>query len=186
MATPRALLSSENAEWYTPAVYIEAARQLMGGIDIDPASNELANTIVQATTYYDQHTNGFTKRWPGRVWLNPPYGYDGPKCNQARWSQRLIEQYQAGITTEAILLVNAKTEAKWFQPLYDYLMCFTHHRIHFYGIDGNGAQPTQGSAFIYFGRQERRFAEIFGQFGAVVRTIGTANSGSLSLWSDIA
>ncbi len=159
----QALLTSESAEWYTPSVYIEAARELMGAIDVDPASNEFANQVVKARTFYTPKTNGLTKRWPGRVWLNPPYKGDGP-----RFIARLLEQYQSGVTTEAVLLVNANTEATWFQPLYDYLICFTDHRIRFYNQNGASSQPTQGNAFVYFGRQRQRFIEVFRRFGTVV------------------
>src|SRR5438876_2591321 len=126
------LMSSASTEWYTPAPYVNAARDVMGGIDCDPASNDTANKVVRATVYYTKQTDGFNKRWNGRVWLNPPYGFHSKKGNQSRWNQKLIEQYQAGITSQAVLLVNAKTSEKWFQPLYDYPICFTNHRIRFY------------------------------------------------------
>src|SRR5436305_14747545 len=128
----KALLSSESTEWYTPARYVNAAREVMGGIDTDPASNDMANRLVKATTYYTKETNGYDKPWHGRVWLNPPYGHDDKKGNQSRWSQRLTEQYQAGITTQSVLLVNAMTERKWIKPLYQFPICFTDHRIRFY------------------------------------------------------
>jgi hypothetical protein len=168
---PAALQTSDSNEWYTPGQYVEAARTLMGSIDIDPASNALANETIQATTYYDIETNGLDKDWAGRVWLNPPYGREGGDSNQEIWSHRLIEQFQSGITTEAVLLVNANTEAKWFQPLYDYLICFTNHRIRFYNTEGSSSQPTQGNALIYFGPQKARFTELFKQFGPIVRRI---------------
>lgn len=41
-----------NDEWYTPLVYIEAAREVMGSIDLDPASNEFVNKTMRTTTYY--------------------------------------------------------------------------------------------------------------------------------------
>lgn len=166
---PAALLSSESNEWYTPARYIDAARELMERIDLDPASNAFANQVVQATSYYDIDTNGLEQPWRGRVWLNPPYGFTDGKSNQEVWTHRLIEQFKAGITTEAVLLVNANTEAKWFQPLYNYLICFTNHRIRFYNTSGESSQPTQGNALVYFGKQGQRFIELFCSFGAVVR-----------------
>lgn len=169
--TPAALLSSDSAEWYTPPVYLEAVRDVLGTIDVDPASNAEANRVVQATTFYDAETNGLKQPWAGRVFLNPPYGKaDGESLsNQALWSARLISQYQQGITTEAILLVNAITDAGWFQPLWDFPICFTDHRIPFYRPGGEaGAQPVRGSVFVYFGDNVAEFASVFRRFGAVV------------------
>jgi transcriptional regulator with XRE-family HTH domain len=167
---PPALTSSESNEWYTPAQYVYAARELMRGIDVDPASNATANQIIKALTYYDIESNGLDKPWYGRVWLNPPYGRDNDGgSNQAIWSHRLLEQYRAGITKEAVLLVNANTGTKWFQPFYDYLICFTNHRIKFYTSDGTPNQPTQDNALIYLGPQQDRFIEIFEQFGVVLK-----------------
>jgi len=166
---PACLLSSESTEWFTPSRYIEAARLIMGGIDIDPASCELANQMVRATAIYTKETNGYDKRWYGRVWLNPPYGHDDKKGNQARWSARLIEQYQAGITTQAVLLVNAVTDRKWFQPLWNYPICFCDHRIAFYTSKAKEPAPTHGNVLVYFGSHVEEFSYVFSQFGHVVK-----------------
>lgn len=67
--------SSESNEHYSPADVVEASRALMGRIDLDPASNALANErIIKATYFYDKDTNGFNKPWAGCTWLNPPGG----------------------------------------------------------------------------------------------------------------
>ena len=72
---PRATLTaSASDEWYTPPEFIEMARQVMGGIDLDPASNETTQQWIQAETWYGIKDNGLTQHWQGRVWLNPPYG----------------------------------------------------------------------------------------------------------------
>ncbi len=173
LGAPAALLSSESNEWFTPAEYVEAARELMGGIDIDPASCDLANRTVKASTFYDK--NGLNQPWHGRIWLNPPYGFTwdhGPdygRSNQELWSRKLRERYEIDLTvTEAILLVNSATEAKWFQPLYNYLICFTDHRIRFYNTQGGSSQPTQGNALVYFGKQRKQFIKLFSRFGTVI------------------
>lgn len=100
-----ALLAS--AEYYTPSRYVEAARAVMGGIDLDPASSPLANEVVKAARFYSEQDDGLSLPWYGRIWLNPPFGkraYD--RSSQARWSGHLINQYELGNVEQAILLCN--------------------------------------------------------------------------------
>ena len=50
-------------------------RRSLGGIDLDPASSELAQTVVKADVYLTRFDNGLGQaRWlHQRIWLNPPY-----------------------------------------------------------------------------------------------------------------
>ncbi len=167
---------AKSFEWYTPRQYVEAARLVMGGIDVDPASNAAANRMVQAQRYYDRSVDGLTRAWHGRVFLNPPY------CkNQAAWVAYLLGQYEAGITTQAVLLIPASTETAWFQPLWRYPICFTNHRIHFLSEGGQRNSPTIGNAFVYLGPAVDRFTSVFRAFGAIVRCISAVESAP-TLW----
>ena len=44
--------SCKSAEHYTPRPYAEAARYVLGSIDLDPASCAAANAIIGAEWYY--------------------------------------------------------------------------------------------------------------------------------------
>lgn len=169
MATPAALQSSATNEWFTPVKYIEAARATMGGIDLDPASCTAANWNVQARQYFTSQEDSLPMSWYGRVWLNPPYGKTDSKSNQAIWSAKLVSEHCAGRVVQAVLLVNAQTAEKWFQPLWAFDICFTDHRIKFLSLGGKKSQPTHGNAFVYFGANRDEFYEYFHQFGHIVR-----------------
>jgi phage N-6-adenine-methyltransferase len=159
------IVSSNSNEWYTPDKYIQSARKVMDCINIDPATSLQANKTVQAEVIYTAEDSGLQHDWHGRVWLNPPYG----NLTEA-FVTKLIAQYRAGITTEAILLVNSHaTDTKWFQPLWDYLLCFTDHRINFYSPGSLGVGSTHGSVFIYFGDNQDGFAKEFSEYGNIVR-----------------
>lgn len=160
--TAERIVASENNERYTPIEYLEAARAVLGTIDLDPASCHDANERVLAATYYTAEDDGLSREWAGRVWLNPPYGRLA-----GDFIERLLLHHQSGGVPEAIALLNAHcTDTAWFQPLWDHTLCFTDHRIDFMG---GGSGSTHGSVFVYLGRSPDRFAEVFSGFGAVVR-----------------
>ena len=152
-----------NEEWYTPKKYIDMAREVLGRIDIDPASNSFANEVVQATTYYTKEDNGLTKEWQGKMWLNPPYSsiiadFIDKTCNS---------------DVEAIVLTNNSTDTKWFAQAANNCdaICFTYGRINFYDDTDKKSSPTNGQAFFYFGDNVEKFNEVFKEIGFVVTVI---------------
>lgn len=159
----QAILQSGTPEWWTPKKYIDAVHKVMGDIDLDPASCEEANKTVMAKQFYSPRNDGLSKEWEGRVFLNPPYGDEGPPFIEKLYNS-------LGRVTEAIILVNSRgTDAEWFQPLFDGVVCFTDHRIDFNSPNEKETGSTHGSCFIYFGHNKKKFAEVFKKFGNVVK-----------------
>ncbi len=153
-------------ESYTPAKYIEAARQVMGGIDLDPASNMHAQKTVKATDWYDEDENGLLQEWKGRVFLNPPYAYP----TVGHFIEKLCAEFRAGSVTAAVLLTNNNTDTKWWHlaATVSAGVCFTAGRINFYKEDGSITQPTNGQTFFYFGNDQAVFADVFGEHGLIL------------------
>ncbi len=185
-------LPTKSNEWYTPHVYIEAARVVLNGIDLDPASCAVANEIVKAKRHYTQREDGLIQPWYGSVWLNPPYGKINNKSTIELWIKRLIREYRTGNVTQAILLTTCDSDNQWFQLLWDYVICFTNHNVHFFkpmhGVISKDSRSTQmfGTVFTYLGEDEQKFAEIFSKFGTIAKRIYTPRPTAqpLSLWGD--
>jgi phage N-6-adenine-methyltransferase len=133
-------------EHYTPEKYIEAARAVLGEIDLDPASCAEANETVCAAKYYSADDDGLHQSWHGRVWLNPPYG-----DLVGKFIGKLAEEIKSENVSSAVVLVNAHcTDTLWFRPLWEGCLCFTDHRINFAG-DATRSGSTHGRVFVYFG-----------------------------------
>lgn len=156
--------SGEN-EWYTPPEVIEAARDVMGSIDLDPASCETAQGNVKAKRFYAADDDGLSKKWTGNVWLNPPYSKD------------LIGQFAAKAVAEssrfnqAIVLVNNATDTAWFHELASVAsaICFLRGRVKFLDKTGKPANtPVQGQAILYIGSDVEHFRSRFSGLGVVV------------------
>ena len=154
-------------EWHTPSEHVEAARRVLGGIDLDPASNEAAQETVRARAYFTKETDGLSRPWAGRVWLNPPYAAGVVD----RFVEKLVDHVEAGDVRAAILLVHARTDAEWFHRAAEASarVCFTRGRVRFLRPDGDDpGAPTTGSAFLYFGRRVEAFRRVFSPLGWVV------------------
>lgn len=165
---PHVSYNSGNNEWYTPKEYIETARRVMGSIDLDPASSEIANKVVKASKIYTIETDGLAHDWSGNVWLNPPY------------SSYLIKLFvdkvvaEKGNINQAIILVNNATETKWFSELVKVssAVFFPTGRVNFYKPDGSVGAPLQGQAVFYIGGNSARFLREFNPFGWGVQLHG--------------
>jgi hypothetical protein len=55
--------------------------------------------------------------------------------------------------------------------MWDYILCFTDHRIDFISSESKAGGSTHGSVFVYFGSNINRFVENFREFGPVVKRI---------------
>ena len=164
---PRQILQANSIEWWTPQRYVEIARKVMGGIDLDPASCAEANKIINARQFFDRETDGLSQQWHGRVWLNPPYGKDA-----RAFVERLLSEWKHNRVTQAIALLNSNSvESLWFTPLRAFLLCFPRGRIHFKSPNANLTNATHGSVFVYFGKRHATFVKEFSAIGDIFQRV---------------
>ncbi len=154
------------SEWYTPKSYAEAARAVMGTIDVDPASTEAANKIIKAKEYFCIQNDGRKNTWYGNVWMNPPYSQ--PLITE--FCDLLVDRYKSGAIRQACVLVNNATETTFYQNMMTACraICFIKGRVKFIGKDGSIGAPLQGQTILYFGTNTEQFGEFFKVFGVVM------------------
>ena len=157
-AKPFIVHNSGDEEWLTPPKFIEAARTVLGKIDLDPCSTAFANSRVNATKYYSAEDDGLSHEWTGTVWLNPPYN------NVDRFIKKLIDSPEV---TAAITFTNSCTETKWYQALISHAsaVCFPSGRTHFEKPDGSHGPCMQGQTLCYLGNHSKHFVDAFSDFG---------------------
>jgi len=150
MTVPPALLSHESTEHYTPQYILDAVIACMGAIDLCSNSREIPN--VAAARHYTDQENGLMQSWEGRVFLNPPFGYD-----VERWFSKLYLEWSAGRTTEAVVLWKSATETAAWKTLtaLSCRVCFPSARIRF------------TPALFYVGGGPEQFEKAFAGIGAV-------------------
>lgn len=144
--------SAVTPEHYTPASVIEAARWVMGGIDLDPATTaEVNRTTVLAPTFFTREDDGLERRWHGRVWLNPPGGVVRGRSNAAIWWKRLAADYLAGSIDQALflgfsieILATAQDAEIWPGEM---PFCVPRQRIEFLRAREPGGAPGMRSLF---------------------------------------
>jgi phage N-6-adenine-methyltransferase len=164
----KAEYSGEN-EWFTPAPWVEKAREALGGIDLDPASHALAQETVRAKAFFTAADNGLERPWAGRVWLNPPYS----RALLSPFVDKLVGEYTRGTVEQAILLTHNYTDTEWFHAAAGAasVICFPRGRIHFLAPSGEDCSPTQGQAFFYFGFDDAAFRRTFAELGLIARLL---------------
>ena len=174
-------ISSSN-ERFTPPEVIEAARQLLGGFDVDPASCAVANRTVGAERYYSLENDGLVQPWSGRVWLNPPGGKDGNKSQTVLFMRRLFHEWLVGNVESAVFLAFSISllqsgQSDDLPSPTEFPFCVPRRRIAFFGPVGHDGvevlgNPTHANALLFLpstgGADDRdRFERCFAPHGTV-------------------
>lgn len=139
----KALHSSDRHDWKTPTWLIDVVHYVYGGIDLDPMTGPDNNT--RAKRWITPADDPGRDAWNARkgeqtLWLNPPYGR-GIGEHVDRW-------IEAKGWLSRLLLVPARTDAKWFHRAYDASshVLLLAGRLHF---DDAGPAPFPSALFIH-------------------------------------
>lgn len=169
MTSPQALHSSNTPKWGTPVWLIEAARELLGYIHLDPASSEEFNFYVKALMIYTESCNGLLPEceWSGNVLLNPPGGlviefWD--KLISSIKSGQVEKAFWVGFSVGQLCIMADKPE----HPL-DYSTCILRKRLKFNREDLTpGGGPSHGNYVTAINCDPVMFEKIFSKHGKIL------------------
>lgn len=175
LPAPDVAVSSDDN--YTPRYVIDAARDTLGVIDLDPASSLYAQRTVQAAQWCgldhpDQdRRNGLAVSWFGRVWCNPPFSKseDNPDGFLLAFTEHLIAAYRRGDVRAACILTRCDSSAAYSQNLRREASasCWPAKRIDFIRpthLDRRGS-PNFTTIIWYLGPHRDRFIAAFEKIG---------------------
>jgi ParB family chromosome partitioning protein len=161
--------------WHTPPEYVEAVREVLGSIDLDPASCDLAQETVKAKKYYTAEMDGLKFDWYGKLFVNPNYQ------DEQKWFSKAIDEYRRGNVTEAIIMTHtSRTYEGWFNLLCSVAsaICFVNGQIQWVcgsllelralqriGEGDKLKWDAHGSIVFYFGENKAQFKRVFSKFG---------------------
>lgn len=150
--------SSGTVDYGTPTSILAAAREVMGSIELDPASATWANRRVGADRYLTVEDDGLSIPWLARsVWLNHPFGRDNRK-----WIEKLINDYKEDHFQQACCITYACTSEAWFKPLQAFPQCYLSPRTNYYLPDGTLTRGVpKGSVVTYLGPNVGKFYRTF-------------------------
>ncbi len=163
--------SSKSQDWYTPIDIIEASRNVMGSIDLDPASSVEANERVKADTYWTEVENGLNQSWYGNVFCNPPGGkLKGQSIPKLFW-KKLI--YSPRVTQAIFLAFSIEllqtSQLSECPSACDFIICIPERRLAFTDATGKTIKSnTHASAIIGYEVDHNTFAKHFRPFGSIL------------------
>lgn len=164
--------TGKSHNWYTPDYIIKSVYEVLGEIDLDPASDELANELVKAKQIFTKEDNGLIKDWiANTVYLNYPGGKTNNKSNAELWFNKAINELDKG-NCAVIMWAGFSIEQLSIVPAIKYYpTCIFRQRIKWIGA---GTQPTHQNYFSLLFNDYSiisdyliRFEDTFSKYGDV-------------------
>lgn len=154
----------ESDRYFTLEKFVEASRRALGHIDLDPATCDEAQRIVQADTAYswdDREEDGTELPWKGRVFLNPPFS------EGAAFGKLLKDFYESGDVTAAVMVAHPRSAGNaWFR-WFDQWPWIKAKRPVFYRPGGRREDPFGWTIFVGVGIPAEQLAQAFDGLGQI-------------------
>lgn len=167
-------VNSNSQEWCTPPKYVDAVREVFGGvIELDPCSNRFS--IVHAENEYrlPEH-DGLHESWDYRsIYVNPPYGADRERGTTIKnWLRRCAiarEQHGSRVLALVPVATNTRHWKSYVFGVADAIAFLYDTRLRFL-VDGKdeGKGAPMSCAMVYWGDDVGLFDRVFTPHGAVV------------------
>lgn len=196
MPTFRGNKRVEAYEWISNEDLVDSAHLLMDGIDLDPASSDVANTYVNAKNYYTMTDDGLNdQEWHGSVYVFPPgrsyfwnkaaYRWQSTRglsptliSGHALWWRTLKRKWLSGEVDQGIYFSNCPDMFQYCQDIFDHPVCILRTRPtlnqHFL-TDGSIKRRNTCVSFVVYLQPKKytpdateNFIEIYGEKGRLL------------------
>lgn len=175
--------SSRNDDWMTPHWVIDLVKNVLGEIELDPASSEKANDYIKAKKIYTIDDDALSlDKWcnvPSTIYINPPGGKLGNKSKTGLFWQKLMQHREQGLINHAIFMCFSIEALQSTQLLTDCLsigefpICIPKRRIAFVDpTTNNRNQPSHSNCIVYVPgivNNYSLFREMFSELGTIMR-----------------
>ena len=173
--------SARNDDWRTPPHIVAMVKEVLGAIDLDPASSEEANREIGAREILTKAEDGLAAAWTFKpdhllaVYLNPPGGKLRNKSLAALFWQQLMRYWHDGRIRHAIFAAFSVEQLATCQldrpgcSMLNFPLCVPRKRVQWVDpLDAGRTAPSHSSCFVYVPGaldKTRTFVDVFSRIG---------------------
>jgi hypothetical protein len=138
---------------------VEPARLVLGGIDLDPASDAFGNSRIKTKDYIDDEGDGLRQPWTVRglaavsVFINPPGGKVGNQSQAVLFWRKLMNEREDGHIKHAIWVAFSIEQLQTSQAcpisMLEFPLCVPQSRLKFDKTVGKFNSPSHANAIVY-------------------------------------
>jgi len=184
----------EDQELITSSDLVASAHAILGGIELDVASSQVANQYVEAESFFTPLDDGLNSmEWEGSVYLFPPSGtyfFDKKQdkwrktrsyakqmvSGHAIWWRKLYKNWLNRSIKQGIYFSNCPDMIRYQQEIFDFPICILRTAPELIKNSSKGIQKhrTCTSMVIYLPPQDQvstaiqNFVELYSEKGRVI------------------
>lgn len=173
------MTSSLSQDHFTPDFIIKSIEKVVGGsIDLDAASNPIANKLIKARRFYDE--DSLSKSWKSDiVYCNPPGGRTNKDSNVKLFWNKALSSFNSGEVKNLFFMFFSHEAMIFCEDSYSFITCVFSKRLKFIKFDGvnfiEQGSPAHASALVLMTNSsalKRDFISEFQKYGNILVGLG--------------